>query len=308
MTTRTLGEVPTGCRERLIAHYGAKAHEWLDVVPDVLGQMAERWRLTLGGYHDAGHASVIATAADLDGRPLILKAWVDPTRYQREISALRLWAGGLAVDVKETADEQAVALLEMVGGRPGGSDWRQRETQMVAGALHGLHLRGRTRPRTGSFPLLSNYLRFEVLPRIEKRALSLDLGLWQPLVGDEFRAITMLEEDPRRSTVLHGDLYRENVPFDGNGHPRLIDPVPMVGDAAFDWAFWTVYYDLGRETSQRLATAARISRIPVPVIAPWCRLLSLDGLLYYVDTDDPRAPQMFEVLSFLSARGAGSDV
>ncbi|MFJ2813724.1 MULTISPECIES: aminoglycoside phosphotransferase family protein [unclassified Streptomyces] len=301
MTTRMLGGVPTGCRDRLIAHYGVKAHEWLDVVPDVLGQMAERWRLTLGGYHDAGHASVIATAADLDGRPLILKAWVDPTRYQREISALRLWAGGLTVHVKETADEQAVALLEMVGGRPGGSGWRQRETQMVAGALHGLHLRGRTRPCTGSFPLLSDYLRFEVRPRIEKRALSLDLGVWQPLVDDEFRAITMLEEDRRRSTVLHGDLYRENVPFDGNGHPRLIDPVPMVGDAAFDWAFWTVYYDLGRETSQRLATAARISRIPVPVIAPWCRLLSLDGLLYYVDTDDPRAPQMFEVLSFVGS-------
>ncbi|RDG34770.1 aminoglycoside phosphotransferase family protein [Streptomyces corynorhini] len=308
MTTRTLGEVPTGCRERLIAHYGAKAQEWLDAVPEVLGQMAERWRLTLAGYHDAGHASVIATAADLDGRPLILKAWADPTRYQHEVCALRLWAGELTVDVMETADDQAVALLEMVGGRPGGSDWRQRETQMVAGALHGLHLRGRAELPEGSLPLLGDYLRFEVLPRIEKRALRLDLGPWQPLADDELRAITMLQEDPRRSTVLHGDLYRENVPFDGQGHPRLIDPVPMVGDAAFDWAFWTVYYDLGRETSQRLATAARISRIPVPVIAPWCRLLSLDGLLYYVDTDDPRAPQMFGVLSFLSVRGAGGDV
>ncbi|MFJ5105444.1 aminoglycoside phosphotransferase family protein [Streptomyces sp. NPDC088554] len=308
MTTRTLGKVPTGCQERLIAHYGAKAQEWLDAVPEVLGQMAERWRLTLAGYHDAGHASVIATATDLDGRPLILKAWADPTRYQHEVRALRLWAGGLTVDVMETADDQAVALLEMVGGRPGGSDWRQRETQMVAGALHGLHLRGRTKPPEGSLPLLGDYLRFEVLPRIEKRALSLDLGPWQQLVDDELRAITMLQEDPRRSTVLHGDLYRENVPFDSQGHPRLIDPVPMVGDAAFDWAFWTVYYDLGRETSQRLATAARISRIPIPVIAPWCRLLSLDGLLYYVDTGDPRAPQMFEVFSFLSARGAGGDV
>jgi streptomycin 6-kinase len=74
---------------------------------------------------------------------------------------------------------------------------------------------------------------------------------------------------------------------------------------SLDLSVLTVYYDLGRETSQRLATAARISRISVPVIAPWCRLLSLDGLLYYVDTGDPRAPQMAEVLSFLSARGVG---
>lgn len=308
MNARTLGEVPQGCQQRLIAHYGPKALEWLDSIPDVLGQLAERWKLSLGGYHDAGHASVIATATALDGRPLLLKAWTDPSRYHHEIRALRLWAGGMTADVIETADDHAVALLEMVGGRPGGSNWRQRETPMVAGALHGLHTLGRTRRRTGSFPLLREYLRLEVLPRIERRALSLDLGPWRPLVDDEFRAIVMVEEDPRRSTVLHADLYRENVPFDNTGHPRLIDPVPMVGDAAFDWAFWTVYYDLGRKTNQRLATAARISRIPVPMIAPWCRLLSLDGLLYYVDTGDTRAPQMFEVLSFLSARGAGGDV
>ncbi|GFH34883.1 aminoglycoside phosphotransferase family protein [Streptomyces pacificus] len=292
----------------MIAHYGPKAEGWLDAVPSVLGQVADRWSLSLEGYHDAGHASVIATASDLDERPRLLKAWVDPARYRNEIQALRLWAGGMTVDVIETADDQAVALLEMIGGRPGGSDWRVRETQMVAGALHGLHLRGRSRPSTVSLPLLSDYLRCEVLPRIEKRALNLDLGPWRSLVDDEVQALAGLHEDPGRSTVLHGDLYRENVPFDIKGHPRLIDPVPMVGDAAFDWAFWTVYYELGRETSQRLATAARISRIPVPVIAPWCRLLSVDGLLYYVDTGDPRAPQMAEVLSFLSAREARGDV
>jgi streptomycin 6-kinase len=307
MTARSLGEVPEGCRQRLIAHYGPKAEGWLDAVPNVLGQMAERWNLSLEGYHDAGHASVIATAGDLDERPRLLKAWVDSARYRHEIHALRLWAGGMTVDVIETADDHAVALLEMIGGRPGGSRWRQRETQMVAGALHGLHIRGRARPRTGSLPLLSDYLRFEVLPRIEKRALNLDLGPWQSLVDDEVRALIRLNEDPVRSTVLHGDLYRENVPFDSQGHPRLIDPVPMVGDAAFDWAFWTVYYELGRETSQRLATAAWISRITVPTIAPWCRLLSVDGLLYYVDTGDLRAPQMAEVLSFLSARESGGD-
>lgn len=308
MTTRTLGGVPEGCRERLIAHYGPKVQDWLDTVPSVLEQLAERWNLSLEGYHDAGHASVIATAIDPDGCPLLLKAWADPARYRHEIRALRLWAGGMTVAVMDTADDHAVALFEMVGGRPGGSEWRRRETQMVAGALHGLHLRGRARPRTVSLPLLSDYLRFEMLPRIEKRALSLDLGPWGSLVEDEFRALATLKAAPERSTVLHGDLYRENVPFDDKGHPRLLDPVPMVGDAAFDWAFWTVYYDLGRETKQRLSTAARISRIPVPVIAPWCRLLSLDGLLYYVDTVDPRAPKMTGVLSFLSARGAGGDI
>ena len=305
MGTRTLGGVPEGCRQRLTAHYGPKIHEWLDAVPGMLSQVAERWNLTLEGYHDAGHASVIATAIDLHGRPLLLKAWADPARYRHELCALRLWADGMTADVIETADDHAVALLEMVGGRPGGAEWRMRETQMVAGALHGLHLRGRAASRPGTLPLLSDYLRCEVFPRIEKRAQNVDLGSLGPPVEREVRALAALQEDPERATVLHGDLYRENVPFDSHGHPRLLDPVPMVGDAAFDWAFWTVYYDLGHETNLRLATAARISRIPVPVIASWCRLLSVDGLLYYVDTGDRRAPQMADVLSFLSAGIAG---
>ncbi|RYJ30546.1 hypothetical protein CU044_1281 [Streptomyces sp. L-9-10] len=89
--------------------------------------------------------------------------------------------------------------------------------------------------------------------------------------------------------------------FDCQGHPRLIDPLPMVGDPAFDWAFWIVYYDLGRGTDARLATASRVSRIPVPVLAPWCRLLAVDGLLFYVESGDPRAHLMAEVLTHLLA-------
>ncbi|MFY1676673.1 aminoglycoside phosphotransferase family protein [Streptomyces sp. WMMC905] len=297
--------MPEGCRERLIAHYGPRIGDWLDAVPGVLGQVAQRWGLSLKGYHDAGHASVIATANNSVGRPQLIKAWADPARYRHEIRALRLWAGGMTVDVLETDDHNAVAALEMVGGRPGGSEWRPRETQMVAGALHGLHLRGRDRPHDLCLPLLVDYLRCELLPRIEKRVLNLDLGPWRPLLEDASRAVSALKEDPARSTVLHGDLYRENVPYDSHSHPRLLDPVPMVGDSVFDWAFWTVYYDLGSQTEQRLAKASRISRIPVPEIAPWCRLLSVDGLLYYVDTGDPRAPKMMEVLSRLSAGGMG---
>lgn len=122
MVKRTLGEVSPECRRRLSTHYGSEAAGWLDAVPTLLDQAAERWKLTLGAYHDAGHASVIATADTVDGRPLLLKVWADPTRFRNEVTALRLWAGGAATGVVEAADDLAVAALEMVGGRPGGSE------------------------------------------------------------------------------------------------------------------------------------------------------------------------------------------
>ncbi|MEJ8643620.1 phosphotransferase [Streptomyces sp. MS1.HAVA.3] len=243
---------------------------------------------------------MIATATDLDGRPLLLKAWVDPARYRHEVDALRLWAGGPTADVLEAADDLAVAALELVGGGPGERIGRRvrrrwsplpfRDSTPSGGAeTDRTTSPARHLPRRGS------------LPRIRRREHALDTGAWRPLVDATLPALTDLEEDPSRVTVLHADLYRENVPFDWLAHPRLIDPLPMVGDPAFDWAFWTVYYDLARGTGERLTTASRISRIPIPGLAPWCRLLALDGLLFYLETDDPRAPQMAGVLSDLSA-------
>ncbi|MFI6473980.1 aminoglycoside phosphotransferase family protein [Streptomyces sp. NPDC050516] len=301
MTKRTLGEIPAGGRRRLLAHYGPAARRWLDAVPGRLARAAERWKLSLGAYHDAGHASVIATATCLDGRPLLLKAWFDPSRYRREVDALRLWAGGPTVGVVEAADDLAVAALELVGGQPGGADRPEREIQVVAAALHGLHTFGQRRRRPDSLPRLADYLAREVRPRLERRLQKLDLGGWCSMVEAGLPTVADLEEGSCGPTVLHADLYRENVLFDWLGHPRLIDPLPMVGDPAFDWAFWTVYYDLGRGTDGRLATASRVSRIPVPVLAPWCRLLAVDGLLFYAESGDPRAPLMAEVLTDLLA-------
>ncbi|MGI5470262.1 aminoglycoside phosphotransferase family protein [Streptomyces sp. CA-132043] len=279
------------------------AQVWLDTAPGLLEHAAERCKLSLGGYHDAGHASVIATATALDGRPLLLKAWADSARYRHEVSALQLWAGGPTADVVEAADDLAVAALELVGGRPGGAERPGREMQMVAAALQSLHALGRRNRRRwpDGLPLLADHIRTEMLPRIRRRAQELDLGTWCTLVEATLPTLAGLQEDTTQTTILHADLYRENVPFDSLGHPRLLDPLPMVGDAAFDWAFWTAYYNLGHGTDGRLAAASRVSRIPTPILAPWCRALALDGLLYYLETGDARAPRMAEVLSDLSA-------
>jgi streptomycin 6-kinase len=173
--------------------------------------------------------------------------------------------------------------------------------RLVATALHRLHAIGRRRRRPTDLPLLADHLHQVVLPRIQQRARALDLGTWRPLVGEARSALADLQESSGSTTVLHADLYRENVPFDLLGHPRLIDPLPMVGDPAFDWAFWTVYYDLGRGTGRRFSAASRVSRIPGPVLARWCRALALDGLLYYLESGDARAPRMADVLAGLSA-------
>lgn len=295
MEASTLPPVPPRCRQRLAAHYGQSLNAWIDAAPDLLTVTAAKWSLTLKGYHDAGHASVLATAIDAHGERLLLKAWPDRDRYSREIQALHLWHRGRHDIVRAADDDVAVAALRVVGGVPGGAARPPHEESLVAAALQRLHEEGAHGDAAVGLPTLRHFIADEVRPRIDRR---LKLTEYRDLTERALSHTADLREEPRRHTVLHADLYRENIPFTLDDQPVLLDPLPMTGDAAFDWAFWTIYYQVGGGTAYRLRRASRTSGIPVDNILPWCLLLSTDGLLYYEETD-PRLPQMMAVLDAL---------
>lgn len=300
--------VPPACRERLVAHYGRSVEEWLATVTATIVAAAEAWNLRVGAFHDVGHASVLVTATDTADAPLILKAWPDPGRFRLETAALRLWhAEPETAVVRVTDDDSAVAALAMVGGRPGGSARPADDQRLVADALHRVHRIGSTAAchRVGStaawsadFPLMDDYVTKQVLPRVHHRSRA---SAHRELAEHSLSLLVDLHEDPHRHTVLHGDLYSENVPFDQHGRPILLDPVPMRGDAVFDWAFWIVYYRVGRQVNQRIREALRVSGVPLSELLPWCVLLAVDGLLYYEETSDARLTTMTSVLRSLLA-------
>ncbi|MFG3304696.1 aminoglycoside phosphotransferase family protein [Streptomyces wuyuanensis] len=272
---------------------------WIDEAPGLLTVAAARWSLALDGYHDAGHASVIATAAAADGSRVLVKAWPDRDRYSREIRALRLWHREPDGIVLAADDDLSVAALALVGGAPGGAARPAHETSLVSAALHRAHGRGRSEPGLSMFPQLHDHITDEVLPRVRRRLGATALG---PRTESALWHAAGVREHPARETLLHGDLYRENVPFTEDGRPVLLDPLPMSGDVAYDWAFWTVYYEVGRGTGGRLHRASLVSGVSVKDLLPWCLLLGLDGLLYYEETGDARMTLMTRVLDALLAR------
>lgn len=296
-----LPPVSANCRSRLTGHYGSSADAWLDRVPQLFTAAGRRWNLTVTGYHDAGHASALATATDHRSRAVLLKAWPDPKRYVREVAALRLWHPGPGRVVLAADDELSVAVLRMVGLRPGGEEPPDDETTLVAEAIQHAHSIGRS-VSSGAFPTLSDHLQGELLPRVRRRGSRSSYGYLAARVA---RHTDGLAEDPGRRTVLHADLYRENVAFTRQGRPVLLDPLPMDGDALFDWAFWTAYYRLGHGTQERLRQAASRSGNRRSRILPWCLLIGFDGLLYYEETGDRRADRMAAVLDALCGQAEG---
>jgi streptomycin 6-kinase len=305
MTTATLGPVSKDCRNRLVSHYGNAVRSWLDTVPSVLAMTARRWHLTILGYHDAGHASVLAVATTGNGGHVMLKAWFDPGRYIRETSALNLWRGGPVPRLLHAADDLYVAALDLVADRPGGCPPPQGEEGLVAVGLRKLHTLGEAGAQSGA-PPLGEYLADHVLRRIHQRDRKYRRALPKDCLAIGRNAVASLAPSVRRPVLLHTDLYRENIPFDQDGRPVFLDPLPMVGDPAFDWAFWTVYYDLVRDPRPRLRLACAYTNIPDSELLPWCLTLCFDGLLYYHETEDPREGRMAEVMTTLASASTGA--
>lgn len=300
-----LEPVSEGCRRRIVAHYGARACRWLDSVPDLLAQAAHRWNMQVNGYHDAGHASALAVATTSDGEAVMLKAWFDPSRYRSETKALSVWRDGPVAQLIHTADDLRIATLALVAEQPAGCALPAGDEDSVARALRHLHtIDGHD--AVGIVPPLGEYLAGEVLPRVRRRDQQFGGALPYACRSAGWEAIATLVPSGRRDVLLHADLYRENVAFTSAGRPVFLDPLPMVGDPVFDWAFWTVYYDLARDPVRRLQLSSARAGIAEAELLPWCLMLCFDGMLYYRETADPRADRMVEVMSSLADAGAVS--
>lgn len=60
-------------RQRLTKRFGAEIESWLDELPDVLGDLAERWHVEWGSLIPRGSMSVAIRSSMPDGRPAVLK-------------------------------------------------------------------------------------------------------------------------------------------------------------------------------------------------------------------------------------------
>ncbi|WP_053648611.1 aminoglycoside phosphotransferase family protein [Streptomyces sp. XY431] len=278
-------------------------HGWLARAPEVFNEAARRWQLTPDSYHDAGHASLLMVARErTTGREVLLKAWPDHSRYRNEVIALGIWATGPAVRVLEHADDLGVAALEMVAAVPGGSAGpKTHEYEAVATALRQLHRLGRgANTAAAALPSLHDFLECELVPRVHRRLAEQRPHLevdWARL-GEHL--VTGLHPDAARASVLHADVYRENVLFDDRRNPVLADPLPMVGDEVFDWAFWTVYYNLGTDTRDRFEIAVTTAGLDPRRLRHWSLALCVDGLLYYREMGDHRVSVMERVIAGLA--------
>lgn len=97
----------------------SERRDWVTELPDVVGDLVERWSLELGEpYQPGGQSAWVAPARDPAGRDLVLKVGWRHDEAADEAAGLRAWAGQGAVLVHDSYEWASTSALLLEPCRP----------------------------------------------------------------------------------------------------------------------------------------------------------------------------------------------
>lgn len=219
-------------QDMLIVHGQEKATAWLDQLPAILANCAQRWQLTI--LPPVAHLSFhyVAPAVRADGTPVIIKADSPSGEFATEVAALRLLDGPGLVRLLEVDEEQEVILLERL--MPGTQlaelvpEQDERATSILVATMRKLW---RPAPAEHNFPSVEDY--GQGFARLRARYGESCGPFPQHLVAEAERLFVELSASAPQRMLLHGDLHHENILRTGDDW-RAIDAKGVVGDPGYE--------------------------------------------------------------------------
>ena len=209
--------------------------EWLQALPRLAADCAERWSLELGEPFAESNVSLTVAATRADGTPVVLKLNFPEPESEHEADGLLHWDGDGAVRLLEVGRERNALLLERA--LPGTSLWEveddEEATRIAAGVLR--RLWSRPPPAGHPFRVLADEA--ESWTDQLRRDWEAQGGPFErDLVEAAADAACGLSASQTALVVCHQDFQGSNV-LRAEREPWLaIDPKPIVGEPAFDVA------------------------------------------------------------------------
>jgi streptomycin 6-kinase len=205
--------------------------EWLERLPQLVNECADRWKLRLGPPY-RGEVSYVAPATTASGSDVVIKINFPSHESEHESAALRHWGGRGAVRLLDDYVRSRALLLERC--RPGTTLWEERE-RVATGAMGDVLARLWERPApAGPFRSLVDAAGIwsDHLHVAYERA---EAPFETSLLDGALCFIATARPAHSSDVVLHQDLHGGNVLRRG-GDWVAIDPKPLAGERAFDLA------------------------------------------------------------------------
>lgn len=207
---------------------------WLERLPRLAAECAERWELRLGEPFEEAHVSLVVLAERAGGARAVLKLNFPEPESEHEAAALAHWSGDGAARLLADDPERRALLVERC--EPGTTLWElgdEEEANRIAAGV----LRRLWRPAPADHP-------FRLLADEATRWAEELSGDWhrlgrpfeRELVDEAIAACLELGPGGGKPVVLHQDFHGGNVLLSADRGWLAIDPKPLVGDREFDAA------------------------------------------------------------------------
>jgi streptomycin 6-kinase len=209
--------------------FGVDGKQWLENLPSLLEEAAQKWELTLGEPLLLSYNYVCA-AKRADGTDVVLKLGVPNRELKSELAALRLFNGDGACRLLEADDDRYMFLLERL--KPGEMLTTLKDdeeaTHIAADVM--THL-WRKPPSDEGFIKLSEW--FAALDGLRPRYAGGTGPFPKWLVERVESLLPELFADPNPPVLMHGDFHHFNVLSSERGW-LAIDPKGVIGPAGYE--------------------------------------------------------------------------
>jgi streptomycin 6-kinase len=231
--------------------------DWLARLPAAIGELRERWSLTIGAPFDSDEVSCawVAPATLADGTQAVLKVAMPHFEAEHEISGLRFCDGDPTIRLIDADESLGAMLLERCEPGTHLRVLRQElEQDVVIAAL--LRRLWRSPRAPHPFRPLSALTACWGEETLRSSAQWPDAGL----VREGLSLFSELPRTAKESVLLATDLHAGNV-LQAQREPWLvIDPKPFVGDPEFD-ATQHLLNSVGRLRAEPLSTIRRFAEL-----------------------------------------------
>jgi streptomycin 6-kinase len=220
---------------RIAGAFGPEGVEWLNQLPHILENAANRWSIRLLAPFQPLSFHYVAPAIGMNGEPVVLKAGVPNQEFSNEIDALRHFDGQGMVRLLKADYDAGLMLLERI--EPGVSLHATLDDENATSILaEVMRCMRKSKSDKYSFPSVTDWAKgFQRL----RDHFDGKTGPFPKAVVD--RASELMFEligsmsDP---IVLHGDLHHWNI-LSAEREPWLaLDPKGVIGEHEYEVGAW----------------------------------------------------------------------
>jgi streptomycin 6-kinase len=242
--------------------FGAAGRAWLDALPKTLGQVASEWQLELGEELTGGVLACVVRARSSLGEDVVLKVGGPWDRPRDEIACLRRWGGRGAPRLLHADPYRGAFVLELIRPATIADDATAQE---AAAVLEHLHLEP-----LDDLPALTDVVRRRVEQAVEQGRAKPDAA------AKALASVERLQLGAPPDVLLHGDFDERNLLRCNERGLAAIDPLPTVGDPAYDAAYWAhANRRIGKR--DRVEAIARAMSLDAARVRRWGAVISVHG-------------------------------